>query len=326
MANIGDVAKLAKVSKSTVSYVFSKKKYVSSDICKRVYEACEKLNYTPNFFASNLINNRSNIVGLFLEQDNPKFYNLYNDLIRSCTMELSKYGIQLLVYFNYNVDVLCKSLTGQASPIMGAIVITPNFLDKRILAIEKIKIPFVVLGKTKERALYDRCVDGDIRQLVRTLFLKTYQMGHRKYLFLNSSEKHTLALEREHYLREMVSEHPDMRIESYFIEKSEYTREILKEHLGENTCVALASDQFAKFVYEYAEEKNLLIPRDLSVFALGGDEYLYTLRPKLTSMHQDYVKIGELLSRQIIKLINDEKTEFVSFANDIIEGDSIAPV
>ena len=45
MTTINDIAKKAGVAKSTVSNVFSKKKYVSPEICERVMKICKELDF-----------------------------------------------------------------------------------------------------------------------------------------------------------------------------------------------------------------------------------------------------------------------------------------
>lgn len=48
MASIGDVAKLAGVSRSTVSLVCNNKGYVSDETRKKIEKAMKELNYIPS--------------------------------------------------------------------------------------------------------------------------------------------------------------------------------------------------------------------------------------------------------------------------------------
>lgn len=49
MTSIIDVAKVAGVSKSTVSRLISGKGYVSADSQEKILKAMKELNYTPNY-------------------------------------------------------------------------------------------------------------------------------------------------------------------------------------------------------------------------------------------------------------------------------------
>ena len=65
-ATIKDVAKLAKVSPSTVSRVLSGNPSISDDTCKRVKNAVKELHYTPNTTARSLrCENSKSIVVVF---------------------------------------------------------------------------------------------------------------------------------------------------------------------------------------------------------------------------------------------------------------------
>ena len=83
MTTINDIAKKAGVAKSTVSNVFSKKKYVSPEICERVMKICKELDFQPNFYAASLSNKqKTNLIGLFLEtSDSGDYRPFYNELI-----------------------------------------------------------------------------------------------------------------------------------------------------------------------------------------------------------------------------------------------------
>ncbi|MFG1925573.1 LacI family DNA-binding transcriptional regulator [Cryptosporangium sp. NPDC048952] len=59
-----DVARLAGVSQSTVSYVMSGKRPISEDTRRRVLDAIDRLTYEPNAGARALASQRTNVVGL----------------------------------------------------------------------------------------------------------------------------------------------------------------------------------------------------------------------------------------------------------------------
>lgn len=64
MASINDVAKKAKVSKSTVSLVINKNGYVSEQTRERVEKAIEELGYTPSRLAQGLSKRHSGLVAV----------------------------------------------------------------------------------------------------------------------------------------------------------------------------------------------------------------------------------------------------------------------
>ncbi|MBN9326029.1 MAG: LacI family DNA-binding transcriptional regulator, partial [Cellulomonas sp.] len=67
MTTIGDVARLAGVSRSTASNVLSGKKSTSSEIQERVRRAVEELGYTPNAGARALATAQTQVIGLLAQ-------------------------------------------------------------------------------------------------------------------------------------------------------------------------------------------------------------------------------------------------------------------
>lgn len=77
--NIHDIAKLAGVSKSTVSRVISKTGYVAPESLDRILQVMEEVNYRPNIFAKGMRTNRSYSIGiLFPDLSNPFFPEWYH--------------------------------------------------------------------------------------------------------------------------------------------------------------------------------------------------------------------------------------------------------
>jgi DNA-binding LacI/PurR family transcriptional regulator len=64
VVSIGDVAKAADVSTSTVSYVLSGKRPISKETSDRVHRAIRELDYRPNAGARALAGGRTNVIGL----------------------------------------------------------------------------------------------------------------------------------------------------------------------------------------------------------------------------------------------------------------------
>jgi DNA-binding LacI/PurR family transcriptional regulator len=71
-STIGDVAKRAGVSKSTVSHVINNSRFVEENTRQKVLQAIEELNYRPSSVARSLVSKRTHTVGLLIsEVSNP---------------------------------------------------------------------------------------------------------------------------------------------------------------------------------------------------------------------------------------------------------------
>ncbi|MDO4332845.1 MAG: LacI family DNA-binding transcriptional regulator [Eubacteriales bacterium] len=77
MASINDVAKRAKVAKSTVSLVLNNNGYVSDETRAKVEQAIRELDYQPSQLARNLSNMRTNLVGVVIPDVAHPFYGTF---------------------------------------------------------------------------------------------------------------------------------------------------------------------------------------------------------------------------------------------------------
>ena len=327
MANINEVAKIAGVSKSTVSYVLSGKKYVSPEITDRVRKACAKVDYTVSFFASNILSNKSNIIGLFFEPENKHFYSFYNDLIRSCILELGSHDMQVIPYFGLSCAEVEKLLKASAAPIVGAIVVTPIVIDNRIQLLGRNRLPMVLIGESEQSSNKLPSVDIDNRNLVLRVFGYAYDTGHRKILFINSHIGLTISKQRQAALAELNYEGLEVNEVNASVANG-IVYKMLKENIPNcdtYDCVVVASEISARDVYRYFEEKGKRIGKDISVMALGGESYSDFV-PKLTGAKQDYLEIGKHAVSLLLKLIDggEDKTEQILIKSGFEEGESVS--
>ena len=92
---IYDVAKLADTSATTVSRVLSGSDYpVSGPLKARIFEAAEKLNYSPNVLARSLKNNASLDIGVIIPTISNPFYS---SVILGIEKEVNRNGYNLLL-------------------------------------------------------------------------------------------------------------------------------------------------------------------------------------------------------------------------------------
>ena len=122
MANINDVAKLAGVSRGTVSNVINNKKVKESSRIK-VEKAIEELGYVPNVAARDLKKKVSSLVVFIL----PTIWNpFFSELAYHLQLELKKYGLKLLLcnsMDNYKFEIEYIKMA-QEHKVLGIISVT----------------------------------------------------------------------------------------------------------------------------------------------------------------------------------------------------------
>ena len=96
---LGDVAKQAGVSPTTVSRVLNNRGYIREETKKKVRDAMDTLNYFPNEVARSLFGNKTNLVGLlFPNVTNP----FYGEMVSELESILSSLGYKALICNTFN--------------------------------------------------------------------------------------------------------------------------------------------------------------------------------------------------------------------------------
>lgn len=155
MATIKDVAKLAGVSFSTVSIVLNghaETRKISAETQKRVIEAANELQYTPNMAARKLkVSGTARYsVAVYWPSDYRTYFisKTINGLEQA--RKTLEEDIDILIY-PYDNDHLGDYMSlPTASMIHGAIVVAPSELDMEFLEKSVFKFPVVILNRKSE--------------------------------------------------------------------------------------------------------------------------------------------------------------------------------
>jgi DNA-binding LacI/PurR family transcriptional regulator len=140
-----DVARLAGVSQSTVSYVLTGSRPISAATRQRVEEAIEKLGYHPNSGARALRSRRSGVIGLMV----PEAYGNDAVLMRfvgAIAREAQRFGYDiLLVTAQEGARGIHRVVrTGVCEAL---ILMELGRHDERVAAVVEAGLPFVLIGK-----------------------------------------------------------------------------------------------------------------------------------------------------------------------------------
>lgn len=322
MVTITDIAQRAGVAKSTVSNALTGKKYVSDELKQRILDICDEMNYAPNFYASRLSGNRTNIVALFLEEsENGVYHAYYTELIESCLKYLSKRGYNLLISYNSDKRMRNSLLQKGKAPVDGAIIMAPLVRDERILQFENDLIPCVSIGKPSD-AQSIGYVDIDNVKLVGDAVNLLADNGYKRIYLLNSNDTLNISTDRKRAFLQAL-ENNDLPIEKdsiFFSAESSFEdgEAFALEHIGKNTAFITANVRIAEGVYSAVEKKGLSVGKEIGVFALGGQRN-EKITPNLSYATQDYSKLAKMAAKNLIyQLTNDQEGERIKVENQLI--------
>lgn len=317
MASIGDVAKLAGVSRSTVSLVCNNKGYVSEETRKKIEKAMEELNYIPSELGRNLKMQRSGIVGIIVPDIAHPFFSTF---IKYAERELYSRGYKALVCGTAGrEDVEEAYLQMLDRRTMDGVIMGAHSLKKERYL--KINRPIVTL-------------DRYLADYIPTVHVDKRQVAEKAAgLFLERNRKKVVQL---------VSSHT---IKNYEDEKEQVFRETLQNNgcevvdisVGYNTFTAeryrdavvrvfeecsdmdgiLGVDMAAIACLREAQLRGRKVPEDLSIVSIDGT-YITRMGPEiLTSLVQPVEEMAKKLVSMIILQIEGKQIEEVEAIFDV---------
>ena len=174
-----DVARIAGVSESTVSYVLSGKRSISEETKKRVLAAIIQVGYKPNFAATMLARGSSRLVTMVVSNLFTTPSSLINGAVTDgMTLALRELGFHAVIWpvFDRDVDIELIVTTNFSA---GVILMDVKHNDERLKLLNERNVPFVVLGRTEVPFEYN-FVDRDFEAVGKIALTSLAELGHRK--------------------------------------------------------------------------------------------------------------------------------------------------
>ncbi|MGY2747446.1 LacI family DNA-binding transcriptional regulator [Arthrobacter sp. UYCu723] len=162
MATSKDVARLAGVSQSTVSYVMSGARSISEATRTRVENAMKELSYQPNASARALASRRTNVLGLVLQLGDDTAIPSTLPFIRTITREARRQDYDVVLVTGDEGPRGLERLAGHAI-VDGMILMDITSRDPRVDLVKSLDIPVVLIGMPdRPMGLYCVDIDGEL--------------------------------------------------------------------------------------------------------------------------------------------------------------------
>ena len=338
MATRDDVARLAGVSPSTVSYVISGRRTISDATKARVLAAMRDLNYTPNAFAQGLAGARRGILALHFPTSVDGYSSTEFEYVTAAMERARALGYHMLLWSNPMTDVMgMESLVAQKL-VAGVLLMEVSVSDPRFDVLRRSKIPFASIGRPDDSddAIY---VDNDFAEAGRLAIEHLAELGHRSIMYINVSQQDQAAgngpaIRTARAITESAQAQNMSIVEMPVENNARGGRQALDGYLKFNprpsAVVGLKEFATAGFL-NAAGMAGLSIPADVSVVALGiGDRSAEMVSPALTTVAPSGEVIAhtavDALVEQIEGRSSDVIQQLVTPVMVIRESSGIAPV
>src|SRR3954454_12868329 len=181
---MADVARLAGVSSSTVSYALSGARPISQATRDRIRHAMEDLGYTPNAFARGLKSKRSRILALLFPRDGRDLGLSSLEYILGASDHAQDLGYHLLLWTSEAGALDDLAQLARQGLVDGALLMEIRLRDQRLEVLRESGLPFAMIGRTADPAGID-FADTNFDQCARLAVDHLVSQGHRHLGFVN---------------------------------------------------------------------------------------------------------------------------------------------
>lgn len=313
MATMKDIARIAKVSTSTVSHVINNTRYVSDEIREKIMKVVNELNYTPSAVARSLKVKETKTLGMLVTAtSNPFFAEVVSGVEQYCNQH--HYNL-IISSIDGNEQRLQQNIQTLIQKQVDGLLLM--YSDTRHAMVEQLNLnlPIVVMDWWPTELNADKIYENS--EFGAYLATKTLiEQGHKNIAIITGKLDKSLARNRLlGYQKALQDAHlpinPDWIIESHFdFEGGVEGMKKLLQITPHPTAVFACSDTIAVGVYQVAWQQGLRIPQDISVIGYDNIMLAQYLTPPLTTIHQPKAELGKLAVETLLERIKSPDLEY----------------
>jgi LacI family transcriptional regulator len=310
-----DVAKLAHVSRSTVSFILNEVPGVNFPDAtrQRVLDAAKKLNYIPNVAGKKLVSGRSDTIGLVLCQSTEQIFTdaFLPQVILGVEQAALQEGFHVLLK-----PVDPKDSGGYArlvteNHVDGILLSGPRQDDAALLELQEKRVPIMLMGQLPGTDI--PFVDVNATAGAELAVTHLIERGHKCIgMITNAPLDYTSAQQRrDGYVRALKK--AKLAAPRALIKEGNYTpasgfaaMNQLLQTTPRVTAVFVASDVVAIGAMLAIKKAGLRIPQDMAVVGFDDIPHSEFYDPPLTTIRLPAYGLGWAGGERLIRLIQGE--------------------
>ncbi len=315
------VARLAGVSRATVSRVVNRSPKVAPAMVRTVNEAIARLNYVPNRAARSLARRRSQVIALVVPEPTARVFTdpFFASVVQGIAVQIAdtEYTLNMVISSATNPDKTRTYLMG--GNVDGALIVSHHRGD-RFFAELGHAIPVVFGGRVVAEdstvpgfADDSYIVDVENRRGADRATEHLIARGRRNIATIAGPQDMAAGVDR------LAGWHDAMRrngldesrlVFGDFSPRSgtQAMRGVLERGRVPDGVFA-ANDQMAVGAYRAIAAAGLRIPEDIAVVGFDDDDYGATAVPALTTIRQPSLLLGETMADLLVKRLAGEPVE-----------------
>jgi DNA-binding LacI/PurR family transcriptional regulator len=303
--NINDIARIAGVSRQTISRVVNNKQEVSEATRKQVLRVIEKYGFQPSLQARSMVTKKTNTIAMLLPDiKNPFFAEIV------CGIERTLREKQMNVFlFTTDEDIereVSLIQLAQNYNVDGMILCSPRLDDANLRKVIPKISPVLLLNRDLD-AEGAACVMVDALQGGYTATKYLIEQGHTQigiivgHSLASSSSKRLEGYKKalEQYGME-INQDLIVSVDVHNEGIHKLTQQLIKNKV---TAITTYNDISAAYVIQACTELKIKVPDDISVIGFDGIALSELVTPNLTTMALPLYEIGETAANTLLKMI-----------------------
>jgi DNA-binding LacI/PurR family transcriptional regulator len=326
---LDEVARLARVSRATVSRVLNSSAQVTPATRRSVEEAIARLGYVPNRAARSLVTRRTDTIALVVSEPESRVFSepFFSAIFQGISNAISDTELQLLMLLAHSEREHSKvERYVRQGHVDGVILMSLHGDDRLPRSLHDAAIPTVLVGRPSGSTPLPY-VDADNKGGARAATDYLLSMGRRKIATITGRMDMTVAIDRFNGYSEALAEsgHPLLVADGDFSasggERAMTT--LLVQHPGLDAVFA-ASDPMAFGALRALRAAGRRVPDEVAVIGFDDVAAAASSAPPLTTMRQPFDEMAEALSDLLLSQIagNERRDEHVTCPTKLIPRDS----
>lgn len=331
-----DVAQLAGVSRTTVSFVLNNVEgiNISEGTRQRVLDAAQQLNYYPDASARTLVSGKSHTLGLVIRQDTEQVFvdAFLPQVVLGLSQACSERGFQILINPLAPLERGGYARLIHEKHVDGIVLSGPRSDDSELLHLVQENVPLVLMGQLPGTTIpfVDINAEDGAKKAVQHLI----SLGHRRIgIITNAPFEYTSAQQRhsgyQQALREANLPYDDdlVRTGAYTPASGRVAMHSLLRISNPPTAVFVASDVVCMGAMQAIRRAGLRIPEDISLVGFDDIALAAYFEPPLTTLRLPAYQLGWTAGRKLADIIEDRAENSATMLDtDLILRESTCPL
>ena len=308
-----EIARLAGVSPTAVSFALNGKDGISLDTRKKILNIVRQTDYTPKKqSAPNSPSSvRLNRIAVIFHRDiQPMDMLFYTELNTSVMQECSARGIDMLVTQMQVVGGEVKLPNCLTYREVDGVLVYGDISRTYLERIKALGIPVVELDSSRS---YEGqvAVQVNYRQSAYLAAKHLIELGHRDIAYIGNEELHDFNLQVFSGFQDAISS-AQYRLDLSRVQlnvrdkQTVYTAvDALLSSTTQPSAIFCATDLYAIYAMEYLQKKGFRIPEDISIIGIDDIEISAFTTPALTTVQVDRKELGRQGFALLMKCITE---------------------